>query len=107
MKPGTLNLTVYQRATFRQSFDLGIDLSGYSVYAQVWDKARRTKYTDFTVEFTNQAAGQFDLVLSYTVTTGLTKDAYWDLLIEEPSGERNYWLEGIVVIDPGYTAPGA
>lgn len=107
MTPGTLNLTVYQRATFRQSFDFGIDLSGYSVYAQIWDKARRTKYADFTVEFTNQAAGQFDLVLPYATTTGLTKDAYWDVLLEEPGGERHYWLEGTVTIDAGYTAPGS
>lgn len=105
MTPGTLNLTIHQRATFRQSFDFGIDLNGYSVYAQIWDKARRTKYADFTVEFTDQAAGQFDLVLPYTTTTSLTKNAFWDILLEEPSGERSYWLEGEVVIDEGYTEP--
>lgn len=107
MIPGTLNLKVYQRATFRQGFDLNADLSGYQVYAQIWDKPRRTKYADFTVQWTDQAAGQFDLVLSYATTTALTKDAFWDLLLEEPSGERNYWLEGEVKIDPGYTEPSA
>lgn len=107
MTPGTLNLKIYQRATFRQSFDFDLDLSGYGVYAQIWDKNRRTKYADFVVQWTNQAAGQFDLVLSYNITTALTKDAVWDLLLETPSGERQYWLEGEVKIDPGYTEPSA
>lgn len=107
MTPGTLNLTIYQRATFRQSFDFSIDLSGYLAYAQVWDKSRRTKYADFTIEWTNQAAGQFDLVLPFATTSVLTKNAYWDFLLEAPSGERDYWLEGTVTIDPGYTEPGA
>ena len=105
MKPAQLNLTIYQRATFRQSFDFDIDLTGHTVYAQVWDSGRRTQYAGLTVEWTNQAAGQFDLVLPYADTTLLKKDAVWDLLIEQPDGERNYWLEGSVTIDLGYTAP--
>jgi hypothetical protein len=105
MKPAKLNLVIHQRATFRQSFDFGMDLSGYTVYAQVWDAARRTQYASFTVQWTAQASGQFDLVLPYATTSDLKKDAVWDLLLEQPDGERYYYLEGDVTIDLGYSAP--
>lgn len=107
MKPAKLNLVIHQRATFRQSFDFNINLTGYTVYAQIWDAARRTQYASFTVEWTSQADGQFDLVLPFATTSGLKKNAVWDLLLQYPSGERYYWLEGDITIDPGYTEPSA
>ena len=101
--PGTLNLTIYQRATFRLPLSLNADMTGSTLLAQLWDEKRRTKYADFTIEWTDQSEGEFELVLPFTTTRELTKNAKWDLLQVTPSGEREYWLEGDVVIDPNYT----
>ena len=66
VSPGTYNVTI-QRASdwsvilqFKDSTDTAINLTGYTVYAQAWDKARSTKYADFTVAYTDSSKWQGD-----------------------------------------------
>lgn len=105
MVPGRYDLTIYQRATFKQRITLPIDLTGHSVYAQIWDKKRRNKVLDIDIQLINEASGIFDIVIEWPDTTPLKKAAEWDLMVEYANGDREYWLEGLVVIDPGLTAP--
>jgi hypothetical protein len=112
MTPGTYNIRPQRRADFqlaltiKDSDGVVVDLSSYEVLAQVWDKCRNNKYGDFTVDTTDEADGSVVLTLGYEVTEDLPNEAYYDvMLVNEESGLRQYYLEGIVRPSQGYTAP--
>lgn len=103
MTPGRYDITIYQRATFELQVNLPINLTGHQVVAQVWDDKRRSKYADFNVTITNAVNGEFTLTISSNVTKNLTRQGEWDLMVVYANGTKQYWLEGDVKIDPGYT----
>ena len=111
IQPGQHNITVQRRADydlslqFKDSTGANINLTGWTAYAQTWNEDRTTKYADFSVTYTNRATGQISIALTYTQTAGLPDQAYYDVLLEDSSGLRNYYLEGIVFVSEGYTAP--
>lgn len=105
MIPGRYDITIYQRATFRRQITLPIDLTGHEVFAQIWDSKRRNKIVDFEINMTDEAGGQFDMILNWEETTPLKKAASWDLMVVYADQTRDYWLEGLVSVDPGLTAP--
>lgn len=105
MTPGRYDITIYQRATFQREITLPIDLTGHEVFAQIWDPKRRNKVLDFEIEMIDAAEGNFRLVIDWENTTNLKKAASWDLMVVYDNGVREYWLEGLVTIDPGLTAP--
>lgn len=109
MTPGTLDITIHQKSTFRTNVDVDFSLVGHTVYAQIWDKRQNSKITDMTVNVTNAAAGEFTLEISHTITSTLTKSilryAVWDCMVVYSTGIREYILEGDVLFDPGYTEP--
>jgi hypothetical protein len=114
MNPGTYNIRPQRRAdfqlnlTFKTSEGAVIDLTDYEVLAQVWDKCRTVKYGDFTVDTADEAQGNVVLTLGYAITEVLPDEAYYDvMLINETSGLRQYYLEGIVRPSQGYTEPEA
>jgi hypothetical protein len=75
--------------------------------AQVWDKCRTTKYGDFFVDTTDEAEGSVVLTLDYLSTELLPNEAYYDvMLVNNATGIRQYYLEGIVRPSEGYTDPG-
>lgn len=92
--------------TFKDSTGTELNLTGWQVVAQVWDKARVVKAGDFTVTVTNAANGQVSLKLPYTVTAAMTgSEYYYDVLLINPSGLREYYLEGIIRPSEGYSVP--
>lgn len=101
MKPARYDITIYQRATFRERFKLPINLTGYTVIAQVWSPRRLQKLLDFTVTWVNRAQGEFDLYAAASATRNVTQTGEWDLLVVEPDGDQFYWLEGTATLDPG------
>lgn len=106
MVPGRYDITIYQRATFQREITLGIDLTGHTVYAQIWDSLkRRRKIVDFEIDVTDAIGGTFMMTLDWQDTTPLKKGAVWDLMVEYADTTRDYWLEGNVTIDPGLTTP--
>jgi hypothetical protein len=110
IRPARRDITINQRATFRQRMRLkadgvAINATGYQLVAQVWDRRRTVKYADLTVSWIEQSAGLFELVLQYPGTTTVVNDGVWDLLVIEPNGDRYYWLEGVAYLDPGHSAP--
>jgi len=78
---------------------------GHNVEAQVWSSRRVTKLVQFDVEWVDQEEGLFDLVADFSQTKTTIKNGQWDLMVVYPNGERFYWVEGAVIIDPGYTDP--
>jgi len=111
VQPGQHNISVQRRADydlqlqFKDSAGVGINLTGWTAYAQVWDRSRTTKYADFAVAYTDRATGQISIALTDTQTAAFPNEAFYDVLLEDSGGLRNYYLEGIVYVSEGYTAP--
>jgi hypothetical protein len=111
VQPGQYNITVQRRADydlqlqFKDSTDAAINLTGWTAYAQVWNVGRTTKYADFAVTYVNRVTGTIKIALTDTQTAAFPDEAYYDVLLENPSALREYYLEGIVYVSEGYTAP--
>lgn len=109
ISPGIYNIPIQRRADyyvtlqFKDSTGVAINLTGWTADAEMWNKQRTTKYVDFTVTYTNLAAGTISLALTDTQTTTLPTKAYYDVLLINPSGLREYYLEGSVDVYEGYT----
>lgn len=103
MTPGRYDITIYQRATFSLQVTLPINLTGHQVLAQVWDDKRRKKYADFDVVYIDRVGGEIELSIDSDVTKEIKKQGEWDLMVIYADGTKQYWLEGDVQIDPGYT----
>ena len=108
--PGTYNISLQRRADysitlqFKDSSNTAINLTGWTVEAQVWNQGRSTKYADFAVTYTNRATGTVAIALTDTQTTLFPDEAYYDVLLINPSGLKEYYLEGIIYVSEGYTA---
>jgi len=111
VQPGQYNIDAQRRADydlslqFKDSTGAGINLTGWTAYAQVWDVGRTVKYADFAVTYTNRTTGSISIALTDTQTAAFPDEAYYDVLLEDSSGLRNYYLEGIMYVSQGYTAP--
>jgi hypothetical protein len=112
VQPGHYNIPDVQRRAdydlslqFKDSTWANIDLTGWTAYAQVWDAGRTVKHADFAITYTNRVTGSISIALTDVQTTTLPDEAYYDVLLEDSSGLRNYYLEGIMYVSQGYTAP--
>jgi hypothetical protein len=110
ISPGIYNISLQRRADysitlqFKDSTGAAINLTGWTVAAQAWNQARTSKYADFTVTYTNRATGTIAIALTDEQTTIFPDEAYYDVLLTNPSGLKEYYLEGIVYVSEGYTA---
>jgi hypothetical protein len=111
VQPGQHNISLQRRADydlqlqFKDAAGVGIDLTGWTAYAQVWDRDRTIKYADFAVTYIDRATGQIKIALTDTQTAAFPNEVYYDVLLEDTAGLRNYYLEGIGYVSEGYTAP--
>jgi len=108
--PGVYNISLQRRADysitlqFKDSTGSAINLTGWTVAAQAWDQGRTTKYADFTVTYTNRSTGTVAIALTATQTATFPDEAYYDVLLTNGSGLKEYYLEGIIYVSQGYTA---
>ena len=108
--PGTYNISLQRRADyyvtlqFKDAAGTAIDLTGWTVAAQAWDKTRTTKHADFTVDYTDRAAGTVKISLTDEQTALLPNEAYYDVLLTDTANVKEYYLEGIIYVSEGYTA---
>jgi len=111
VSPGTYNFSLQRRSDwslilqFKDSDDDAIDLTGYTVYAQAWDKARTTKYADFAVAYTDRTNGKVTISLTDAQTATFIDELYYDVMLEDGSELREYYLEGVIFVSQGYTSP--
>ena len=111
ISPGTYNFTLQRRTDhsfdlqFKDSGNAAIDLTGYTIYAQAWNQGRGKKYADFADAYTNRSNGQVKLSLTDAQTAAFPDRLNYDVLFENGSGEREYYLEGVITVNEGYTAP--
>lgn len=111
VSPGTYNFTVQRRSdhdielVFKDSTSSAINLTGYTVAAQVWDESRSNKYADFAVAYTNRATGTVNISLTDTQTATFSPNVLeYDVLLTNPSGLKEYYLQGKIYVSEGYTA---
>lgn len=110
ISPGVYNISLQRRADysitlqFKDSTGTAINLTGWTVEAQAWNQGRTTKYADFTVTYTNRSTGTVAIALTDTQTALFPSEAYYDVLLTNPSDIKEYYLEGIIYVSEGYTA---
>ena len=111
INPGTYNVTIQRRSDwnvilqFKDSTNTAINLLSFTVYAQAWDKTRSTKYADFGVTYTDRSNGKVTISLTDAQTATFPDEVYYDVLLENGSGLREYYLEGVMFVAEGYTQP--
>ena len=108
---GIYNMTVQRRSdhsiqlVFKDSSNTAINLTGFTVAAQVWEETRTTKYADFAVTYTNRTAGTVDIALTDVQTATFTPEVLkYDVALTNGSGLKEYYLEGTIFVSEGYTA---
>lgn len=112
MEPAKYDITIHQGATFelalqyKDSTGTPVNMSGYTVAGQLWNRLGTTKLADFTTEWVTQASGSFRVKIASTVTSGITQQGQYDILVTEPSGDKYYLLQGAAFADLGLTGRG-
>lgn len=107
--PARYDDTIQRRAVYDMTLqfedDNGdyIDLTGWTVASQIWNLNRTVKYDDFTVTYTSRTTGRVLLSLTDAQTTVLPDTCYYDVLLTNPSGRKEYYLEGTFYVSEGYT----
>lgn len=110
ISPGQYNISLQRRADysitlqFKDSTDAAINLTGFAVQAQAWNENRTTKFADFAVTYTSRSTGTIAIALTDEQTAIFPTEAYYDVLLINPSGLKEYYLEGIIYVSEGYTA---
>jgi len=109
VNPGTYNFKVQRGADwsvllqFKDSDDAAIDLTGATVAAQAWNEARSKKYADFGIVYTDRSNGQVTISLSDEDTKKFINGLYYDVLVTDSAGIKEYYLEGVISVDQSYT----
>ena len=107
---GFVELTLEQGANFSVSMDLKdaagsiLNLSGYTVAAQMRKSYYSTTATDFTISITDAAAGQITMTMNSANTSNVTPGRYvYDVLLNSGAGVKSRIIEGIVTVLPSVT----
>tara|TARA_R100001591_G_scaffold7856_4_gene14469 strand:- start:557 stop:901 length:345 start_codon:yes stop_codon:yes gene_type:complete len=110
IEPGTYNFTLQRRSdhtiplVFKDGNNNAINLTGFTVAAQVWEETRTTKFADFSVSYTDRTAGSVSITLTDAQTATFTPQILkYDVLLIDASGNREYYLEGTIFMSEGYT----
>lgn len=90
---------------FKDSNDNPINLTGCTIYAQIWDKRRTIKYADFSVTYTNRPEGVVSMMVASEDSEEIPCEAFYDVMLEDANGFKQYYLEGLVYVSEGYSAP--
>ena len=93
------------RLTIKDSTSSAVNLTGYTVAGEVYNKDRSTKYADWTVAYTDRANGIVDVSLTDDQTTTFTPNLlFYDFKFTQPNGEENVYIRGTLFMLVGYTA---
>jgi len=110
IEPGTYNFTLQRRSdhtiplVFKDGNNNAINLTGFTVAAQVWEETRTTKFADFSVSYTDRVAGSVSITLTDAQTATFTPEILkYDVLLIDAGGNREYYLEGTIFMSEGYT----
>ena len=104
------NIFIDQGATFTTTVTVtdangdAVNLSGYSVAAQIRKTFLSSSATAFTATISNASAGEITISLSPTQTTALEAGRFvYDVLITASGGTKTRVVEGQVTVNPSVT----
>lgn len=104
--PATYNIVVLQNSTYRmrltvtQSGGTPINLSGYTIDADICGATEGQQVATFTPNVISAASGIVELVLTPVTTSGIEEGRYsYDVSATQPGGDRYYWLKGDVTVE--------
>lgn len=109
IEPINHDITIHQGATFelplhfKDSDGNSVNMNGYTVAGQVWDRLGQNKLADFTNTWTAQVSGQFTLSIAASTTATMSGIGQYDVLVTEPDNTKFYLLQGTAIVDPGLT----
>ena len=109
MTPASYNITIPQRADFsldlqlKDSTGTPLNLTGYSIEAEVWTERRTNRIANMIVTWTDRSIGKVNLSIPSSVTTAIITSGVWDLLVINPSGKKEYWMRGKASLALGYS----
>jgi len=104
------NLVINAGATFSQTFDLAqndsapLNLTGYSLAAQIRKHAGSSNPTGFTANIMDVSGGTILLSLTPEQTTALKTGRHvYDIVITDAAGDKTRVVEGSVLVREGVT----
>jgi hypothetical protein len=109
INPATFDISIQQNASFdlvfqfKNNVGVAIDMTGYTVLAQLWTASKGKKICDFTTTWLNRSTGIVKLSIPYVSTSEIGNDGVWDVLVTNPDGTRDYWVRGNATLVLGYT----
>ncbi len=81
-----------------------LNISGYTVDADIKELTDLVQVATFTPTLTDAANGEFSLELSPATSVGLDPGRYgYDVSLTQGSGTRYYWLTGIATVQRTYS----
>ena len=105
-----LNIFIDQGATFTTTVTVtdsngdAVNLSGYSVAAQIRKTFLSSSATAFTASISNASSGEITISLTDTQTTALEAGRFvYDVLITASGGTKTRVVEGQVTVNPSVT----
>lgn len=107
LNPAKYDITIHQGATFelpvqyKDSTGTPVNMSGYVASGTLWDRTGTTKLATFSTPYVSQPSGMFKMRLEAAVTSGITEQGQYDLLITTAGGDKFYLLEGTAFWNPG------
>ena len=104
------NIFIDQGATFTTTVTVtdsngdAVNLSGYSVAAQIRKTFLSSSATAFTASISNASSGESTISLTDTQTTALEAGRFvYDVLITASGGTKTRVVEGQVTVNPSVT----
>ncbi len=91
------------KSTQDDGSELPMDLSGYTVASEAWDKDRDCKYATFGVVYDDRPNGKISLVLTDEQTINFPDVLYYDVLLTTSEGLKEHYIEGKITVSQGYT----
>jgi hypothetical protein len=109
VEPANYDITIYQGATFdllvqyKDKSGTPVNMSGYTVTAKLFNRQGTAKLADFTSSFVTQASGLFRIKIAASVTSGITEQGQYDVLLTDPNDDKFYILEGAAFWEQGFS----
>ena len=104
------NIFIDQGATFTTTVTVtdsngdAVNLSGYSVAAQIRKTFLSSSATAFTASISNASSGEITISLTDTQTTALEAGRFvYDVLLTASGGAKTRVVEGQVTVNPSVT----
>jgi hypothetical protein len=81
-----------------------LDITGYTVDADVKGLITNTLVGTFTPTITSATDGAFELVMSPATSLAIDVGSYgWDISLTQSGGERYYWVTGVSTVQRTYS----